>query len=165
MQLTLTRKIFTSESTVGELAIDGVQECLRLEDPPRDVKIKGRTGIPAGTYSVVLGKSAKFKRIMPQVQNVDGFKGILIHRGISAHDTEGCIAVVTATLTQHQFDALVSFKFNTGRLAGTGLLTRVNGGQFDAVPAEFMKWVRSKGKVLAGLKNRRQGEIALWSKP
>ena len=91
MQLTLTRKIFTSESTVGELAIDGVQECLTLEDPPRDVKIKGRTGIPAGTYTVVLGKSAKFKRIMPQVQNVPGFKGILIHWGNSAHDTEGCI--------------------------------------------------------------------------
>lgn len=74
-------------------------------------------------------------------------------------------AVVTAPLTQHQFDALVSFKFNTGRLKGTGLLNRVNAGQFAAVPDEFMKWITSKGKVLAGLKNRRQGEIDLWHKP
>lgn len=40
MKLTLTRKIFTSESTIGELAIDGKFECLKLEDPPRTVKIK-----------------------------------------------------------------------------------------------------------------------------
>jgi len=70
---------------------------------------------------------------------------------------------VRVALTQHQFDALVSFKFNTGRLVGTGLLTKINANKFDDVPAEFMKWVRSKGKVLAGLKNRRQGEIDLWN--
>jgi lysozyme len=72
--------------------------------------------------------------------------------------------LVKVTLKQHQFDALVSFKFNTGRLAGTGLLTKINARAFDAVPSEFMKWVRSKGQVLQGLKNRRQGEIDLWNK-
>ena len=74
-------------------------------------------------------------------------------------------AAVKVPLTQHQFDALVSFKFNTGRLAGTGLLNRINENKFDQVPTEFMKWVKSKGKVLAGLKNRRKGEIDLWNKP
>ncbi len=73
-------------------------------------------------------------------------------------------SLVKVVLRQHQFDALVSFKFNTGRLAGTGLLTKVNAKDFAAVPAEFMKWVRSKGQVLQGLKNRRQGEIDLWNK-
>jgi lysozyme len=74
-------------------------------------------------------------------------------------------AAVKVTLTQHQFDALVSFKFNTGKLAGTGLLTKINAGKFSDVPAEFMKWVKSKGKVLPGLMNRRKGEIALWNTP
>ena len=74
-------------------------------------------------------------------------------------------SVVTTPLTQHQFDALVSFKFNTGRLAGTGLLTKVNDRQFADVPGEFKKWVKSKGKVLQGLKNRRQGEIDLFNAP
>jgi lysozyme len=74
-------------------------------------------------------------------------------------------SVVTASLTQHQFDALVSFKFNTGKLAGTGLLTKVNARQFAEVPPEFMKWVKSKGVVLSGLKRRRQGEVDLWNKP
>lgn len=80
--------------------------------------------------------------------------------------TEAAVdSAVKVPLTQHQFDALVSFKFNTGRLAGTGLLNRINAKEFDKVPAEFMKWVKSKGKVLKGLKNRRQGEIDLWNKP
>lgn len=93
MKLTLTRKIFTAESTIGELAIDGKHECLSLEDPIRDAKIKGVTAVPAGTYAVVLGKSPKFGRIMPQLRDVPGFKGILIHWGNTAKDTEGCILV------------------------------------------------------------------------
>ena len=59
----------------------------------------------------------------------------------------------------------VSFKFNTGRLAGTGLLAKVNAKAFADVPGEFMKWINAKGKPVTGLKNRRQGEVALWSKP
>lgn len=73
-------------------------------------------------------------------------------------------AAVEVPLTQHQFDALVSFRFNTGRLAGTTLLTRINAGRLDAAPAEFRRWVRSKGRVLKGLRNRREGEIALWER-
>src|SRR5215208_2193530 len=66
---------------------------------------------------------------------------------------------VSVPLTQHQFDALVSFKFNTGRLKGTTLLKRVNSKRFDDVPTELRKWVESKGKVMKGLKRRREGEI------
>ena len=82
-----------------------------------------------------------------------------------APDVAAVNAAVKVPLTQHQFDALVSFKFNTGRMAGTGLVNRINEKKFDQVPTEFMKWVKSKGKVVEGLKNRRKGEIELWNKP
>jgi len=72
---------------------------------------------------------------------------------------------VKVPLTQHQFDALVSFKFNTGRLLGTTLLKKINAKLFSDVPTEFRKWVKANGKVLKGLKNRREGEIDLWNKP
>lgn len=72
--------------------------------------------------------------------------------------------LVTIEVTQEQFDALVSFVFNVGKgaFARSTLLKRVNAGQFDQVPAEFMKWVNDNGKPLPGLVNRRRAEVALW---
>ena len=93
MKISLERKIFTDESTIGELLIDGSHECLTLEDKVRDKKIKGVTAIPAGSYEILIQQSAKFKRLMPHLQNVPGFDGILIHWGNTAVDTEGCILV------------------------------------------------------------------------
>ena len=71
-------------------------------------------------------------------------------------------ALVTQKVTQEQFDALVSFQFNTGGLGRSTLLKRVNAGLFDQVPTEFMKWVNDNGKVSPGLVNRRRAEVALW---
>lgn len=71
-------------------------------------------------------------------------------------------ALLTVKVSQEQFDALVSFQFNTGALGRSTLLKKVNAGQFDQVPAEFMKWVNDNGKVSAGLVNRRRAEVALW---
>ncbi len=93
MHLTVLRKIFTSESTIGEMLIDGEFECVTLEDPIRENKIPGVTAIPAGSYDVVLGHSPKFGRKMPRLQKVPNFTGVLIHWGNVAKDTEGCILV------------------------------------------------------------------------
>ncbi len=70
--------------------------------------------------------------------------------------------LVKVKLTQNQFDALVSFQYNTGALGRSTLLKRVNAGQFDQVPAEFMKWVNDNGRMLPGLVNRRRAEVAMW---
>lgn len=79
---------------------------------------------------------------------------------------------VKVDLTQHQFDALVSFAYNVGigsmilseppGLARSTLLKRVNAGRFDDVPAEFMKWTRGGGRELPGLVRRRRAEAGLW---
>lgn len=84
-------------------------------------------------------------------------------------DLDPCEATVNklvkVPITQHQFDALVSFNFNTGRLSGTGLLANLNARNYAMVPGEFMKWTKSKGKELKGLVRRRKAEVDLWSKP
>ena len=72
--------------------------------------------------------------------------------------------LVTQDLTQHQFDVLVDFAYNAGvgALKSSTLLKKINAGDFDAVPAELMKWTKGGGKVLPGLVRRRQAEGQWW---
>lgn len=72
---------------------------------------------------------------------------------------------VKVELTQHQFDALVSFTYNCGEgnLAKSTLLRKVNAGDFDGAVGEFAKWNRGAGKVLAGLTRRRAAEARLFA--
>lgn len=78
----------------------------------------------------------------------------------------GVLNCVKVPLNQNQFDVLVDFAYNAGlgALQKSTLLKKVNAGDFDAVPAELMKWTKGGGKELPGLVRRRQAEIAVWSK-
>lgn len=94
MELTLTRRILTKNSTIGELFIDGKRECFVLEDTyrvPPAAKVPGATCIPCGRYSVRKTFSPRFKQDMYLVENVPGFQGIRIHPGNTKDDTEGCL--------------------------------------------------------------------------
>lgn len=102
MELLLERKYCKEEYTIGRLYINGVFFSNTLEDTVRDInkngtfdcgefKIKGHTAIPYGEYEVIVNYSPKFKRELPRLLNVPHFEGILIHRGNSKKDTEGCI--------------------------------------------------------------------------
>lgn len=68
-------------------------------------------------------------------------------------------------LTQGQFDALVSFAYNCGlgNLKSSTLLKKVNKNPNDpTIRAEFLKWNKGGGKVLAGLTKRRTEEADLY---
>lgn len=93
MKLFLLRTGGTEGFTAGRLFIDGVFECFTLEDQLRDVKIKGETAIPAGTYRVIINMSSRFKKLMLLLLGVLHFSGIRIHAGETAADTSGCILV------------------------------------------------------------------------
>lgn len=74
---------------------------------------------------------------------------------------EECITVL---LSQCQFDALVSFTFNSGAgaLRGSTLRKVLNAGRYDEVPTQLRRWIHCGGKVVKGLANRRENEVALW---
>ena len=79
------------------------------------------------------------------------------------------IALVTVPLTQWEFDALVSFDFNTGGLtlrkgAPSTLLRKLNAGDREGAAAEFLKWNKDNGKVVKGLTRRRNAERAMFLK-
>jgi len=93
MILELKRKIFTDDSTIGELSIDGAFVCFTLEDKVRDVKIKAITAIPYGKYEVIINFSNRFQKYMPLLLKVPNYEGVRIHPGNKSGDTEGCILV------------------------------------------------------------------------
>lgn len=78
---------------------------------------------------------------------------------------EECVRnALQVEVTQGQFDALVSFAFNVGcgALRGSTLLRLLNQGDFDGAAAQFARWNRGGGQVLAGLARRREDERALF---
>lgn len=68
-------------------------------------------------------------------------------------------------LSQNQFDMLVSFTFNLGSSAyqRSTLRSKVNRAEHELVPAEFMRWVYAKGKILPGLAKRRRMEAEIYA--
>lgn len=67
---------------------------------------------------------------------------------------------VAVTLSQEQFDALVSFVFNVGPRAfeQSTMLRKLNVGDCWGAAAEFPRWNKAKGRVLPGLVKRRADE-------
>lgn len=76
-------------------------------------------------------------------------------------------ALVKVPLNQNQFDALVSFEFNTGWLGHPqcSLLRALNSGHYALADQDFMLYNRAGGHVMAGLTRRRAAEKELFSKP
>jgi lysozyme len=72
---------------------------------------------------------------------------------------------VSVKLTQNQFDALVSFDFNTGALARSNVLKSINSGNFADVAADLKLWDHVGRNVVQGLLNRRIAEGKLFNTP
>ncbi|MEJ2410843.1 MAG: lysozyme [Novosphingobium sp.] len=73
-------------------------------------------------------------------------------------------ALGDAPTTQNQFDALVSFHYNTGAIA-TATLTKLHKERrYAEALVEFKKWIYNDGQILAGLEERRTAEAELYGK-
>jgi len=74
---------------------------------------------------------------------------------------------IKVNCNQNQFDALVSFAYNVGitNFDSSTLKKKVIANPNDpTIRDEFMKWVSSRGKQLAGLVRRREAEANLYFK-
>lgn len=130
MKLRLDRKYKKATYSIGKLYIDGVYFCDTVEDKDRGLtdkdslekikatKVYAKTAIPLGTYKITMGViSPKFSQKpyykafcngrLPRLLNVKGFDGILIHKGVNADSSAGCIIVgkntVVGGVTNSQF--------------------------------------------------------------
>jgi len=85
-------------------------------------------------------------------------------RDVKRHAAEVAKALGKAATTQAQFDALVSFHYNTGAIARATLTERHCAGDHVAAMEEFARWNRAGGRVLKGLVRRRQAEARVYAR-
>ena len=101
--------------SIGKMYVNDTYLCDTLEDKDRGLtsqmsleeikakKVYGETAIPTGVYKLNMNTvSPKFKDrswaipykgILPRLEKVLGYEGVLIHVGNKAEDTLGCILV------------------------------------------------------------------------
>lgn len=120
-------------------------------------KINGKLDIPTIGWGCTEGVE------MGMVWTVEQAEAAL-RREISQHEAI-VTRVVTVDLNQNEFDALVSFNYNVGKLTSSTLLKRLNKGDRAGAAAEFRRWDKFNGKSSNGLASRRASEAGLFLRP
>ena len=77
---------------------------------------------------------------------------------LAAYETE-VLRAVKLPLAPHEFDALVSFHYNTGGIARAALTRHLNAGNRTAAAQGFMGWLKP-----AAIRSRREAERNLFAK-
>ena len=75
--------------------------------------------------------------------------------------------LVTVSINQNEFDAMVSLAYNIGSagFARSSVLKRLNNGDRQGAAKAFEMWKSGGGRVLPGLVSRRKREASLFLKP
>lgn len=110
MQIKVVRQVFTGNSTIGQMFVDGKFECFTLEDMVRPVKIAKETAIPAGSYKMTLRMSPHFKVRTPALDKVPNYENVLIHFGNDKSNTDGCILVGQSKSVDFIGSSMAAFK-------------------------------------------------------
>ena len=116
MNIKVERKARKSTYTVGKVSVDGKYFCDSLEDTDRGIsqimpfvstggnngywvkpdgthidKVPGKTAIPTGIYDACSYYWPKYNCYVVMLLRVPGFTGILMHNGMTADHSEGCV--------------------------------------------------------------------------
>jgi lysozyme len=97
-------------------------------------------GMPANLDAALVEVFATFRRDLPKYE-------------------AGVNRAVKVPITQAQFDALVSFHYNTGAIGRASLVKRLNAGDVAGAAAGFMAWKKPPEII-----DRRKAEQALFAK-
>lgn len=116
---------------------------------------------PAGVWTIGYGHTLN---VRPNDVITEPQASTLLEEELQDYATK--VAKIVPNASQNQFDALVSFAYNLGvnALGTSTLLKKHLAGDYKGAQAEFLRWDKAGGKVLAGLTKRRQQESALYGK-
>lgn len=113
-----------------------------------------------GVWTIGYGhtRSARQGMVITQAQADE-----LLTLDVTAHAT-GVYKALQVKLEQHQLDAVVSLAFNVGVSAvrNSTLMKMINRGDVKLAAAQFDRWNKAGGKVLAGLTRRRAAERKMY---
>ena len=132
-------------------------EGLRLEAYPDPGSVDGNPWTIGYGSTAGVKKGMKITKELAEARLVDDLA-----------EAERAVAeLIEVPLNDNQFAALTSFTFNLGRgnLQKSTLRTRLNAGDYEAIPAQLARWNKNDGKVMAGLTRRRAAEAELWRTP
>jgi len=82
---------------------------------------------------------------------------------IVSYVNEVAAAIGDSPTTQNQFDALVSFHYNTGAIRQATLTRRHKAGDYAGARQAFAWWNKNDGQVMRGLVRRRKAEADLYA--
>ena len=117
---------------------------------------------PAGKPTIGYGHVVRANETIHAPINEEEAERLLLE---DLNDYEASVLrLVSAELTQSQFDALVSFTYNlgAGNISRSTLLKKLNADDYQGAADEFERWDKCNGKPLAGLSRRRRAEKALF---
>ncbi len=124
----------------------------------------------AGVWTIGYGHTDGFRdgRLGP-ASEIDEARAEALLRADLAGREETVRRLVRIGINQHAFDALASFEFNTGALARSTALKRLNAGDRAGAAAALLWWNKARidGALveIPGLARRRAAEAALFLKP
>lgn len=129
---------------------------------------------PAGVWTIAWGNTfyEDGSKVM-EGDEITQVRGDSLFNVILVQFEKDVISLLKARLNENQFSALVSFAYNVGSdidadiipegLGDSTLLKKVNANPSDpTIRSEFLKWNKSKGKILNGLTRRRKAEADLY---
>lgn len=88
----------------------------------------------------------------------------LLQEDVAKFERQIWALVKDVVVSQHQFDALVTFAYNIGigAFKTSTLLKKLLQKDYTGASQEFLRWTKAKGKVLPGLVIRRRAEHLLF---
>lgn len=122
IELCLIRKQNFEKKCIGEILEDNIKICDTLEPNSRKLtdemtenyilanKFVNKTAIPTGKYYLKIEHSILFNKKKIYLQDVKGFKFIMIHEGNNETHTKGCILVGVKTIKNMLLHSVTTYE-------------------------------------------------------
>ena len=118
----------------------------------------------AGVLTIGIGHTAAAGGLAPRIgMKITEQGAVDLFRQDVASFEDRVVKAIKVPLSQHEFDALVSFDYNTGQIGGGTVDDKINRGDKQAAIATLKQYVKSGGHALDGLRDRRAREAAMFT--